>query len=156
MLGAACTVGLAPAVWLAAVASVAGGLGFYMLHNTLQTHATQMAPTLRATAVTAFASSPVLRHSAGEATAGADRTEHDAASPSEDATTRIAVAGRTATRPGLRWLIAARSEDRTELPVAHEGDGGAVVEVQVDAQGQDVGLHLRHVDTVDVDDGLRG
>ena len=31
------------------------GLGFYMLHNTLQTHATQMAPERRGAAVAAFA-----------------------------------------------------------------------------------------------------
>lgn len=35
-------------------ACFAGGLGFYMLHNTLQTHATQMAPTVRGTAVSLF------------------------------------------------------------------------------------------------------
>ena len=35
-------------------ACFAGGLGFYMLHNTLQTHATQMAPKVRGTAVSLF------------------------------------------------------------------------------------------------------
>jgi predicted MFS family arabinose efflux permease len=30
------------------------GFGFYALHNTLQTHATQMAPSMRGTAVSLF------------------------------------------------------------------------------------------------------
>ena len=38
-------------------ACLLGGLGFYALHNTLQTHATQMAPMARGTAVSLFASS---------------------------------------------------------------------------------------------------
>ncbi|RJX31019.1 MAG: MFS transporter [Oxalobacter sp.] len=38
-----------PAMWCA-------GIGFYMLHNTLQTNATQMAPAARGTAVALFAS----------------------------------------------------------------------------------------------------
>ncbi|MEY4757762.1 MAG: Inner rane transport protein YnfM [Pseudomonadota bacterium] len=37
------------------LACFAAGLGFYMLHNTLQTQATQMAPAARGTAVTLFA-----------------------------------------------------------------------------------------------------
>jgi len=40
---------------LAAVGCMAAGLGFYMLHNTLQTQATQMAPHARGSAVTLFA-----------------------------------------------------------------------------------------------------
>ena len=47
-----------PATWLA-------GLGFYMLHNTLQTNATQMAPAVRGTAVSLFASSFFLGQSLG-------------------------------------------------------------------------------------------
>ncbi len=70
MLGAACTVALAPAAWIAAVASFAMGLGFYMLHNTLQTHATQMAPTRRGAAVSAFALSYFLGQSIGVSIAG--------------------------------------------------------------------------------------
>lgn len=42
-------------VWLAALGCFATGLGFYMLHNTLQTQATQMAPQARGSAVTLFA-----------------------------------------------------------------------------------------------------
>ncbi len=40
---------------LAAAGCLAAGLGFYMLHNTLQTQATQMAPHARGSAVTLFA-----------------------------------------------------------------------------------------------------
>jgi len=41
------------------------GLGYYMLHNTLQTHATQMAPEHRGTAVSMFASCFFLGQSTG-------------------------------------------------------------------------------------------
>ena len=43
----------------------ASGLGFYMLHNTLQTQATQMAPEARGTAVTLFACLLFLGQSCG-------------------------------------------------------------------------------------------
>ena len=48
--------GLAPAWWIAPFAVIAIGLGFYMLHNTLQTNATQMSPQARGTAVAIFSS----------------------------------------------------------------------------------------------------
>jgi predicted MFS family arabinose efflux permease len=41
------------------------GLGFYMLHNTLQTHATQMAPSARGTGVALFAMSLFIGQSFG-------------------------------------------------------------------------------------------
>ncbi len=41
------------------------GLGYYMLHNTLQTNATQMAPQVRGTAVSMFASAFFLGQSLG-------------------------------------------------------------------------------------------
>ncbi|HQZ46612.1 MAG TPA: hypothetical protein PK042_10865, partial [Usitatibacteraceae bacterium] len=44
--------------------------GFYMLHNTLQTNATQMAPTRRGTAVALFAGIFFLGQSGGVAVAG--------------------------------------------------------------------------------------
>ncbi|HEX8374283.1 MAG TPA: MFS transporter, partial [Geminicoccaceae bacterium] len=47
------------------------GLGFYMLHNTLQTNATQMAPEARGLAVSAFASCFFLGQAAGAWLAGA-------------------------------------------------------------------------------------
>jgi predicted MFS family arabinose efflux permease len=46
---------LMPWVWLAPVAIAFIGLGFYMLHNTLQTNATQMAPETRGLAISLFA-----------------------------------------------------------------------------------------------------
>ncbi|TJZ59115.1 MFS transporter [Streptomyces piniterrae] len=46
------------------------GLGFYMLHNTLQTHATQMLPERRGTAVSIFVSAFFLGQSAGTAITG--------------------------------------------------------------------------------------
>lgn len=50
MLGVA----FAPGVWLAVSACFGMGVGFYMFHNTLQTHATQMAPARRGAAVALF------------------------------------------------------------------------------------------------------
>jgi predicted MFS family arabinose efflux permease len=59
------TLAVIPA-WIWAVpACLAAGLGFYMLHNTLQTHATQMAPAVRGTAVTLFSCSLFFGQSAG-------------------------------------------------------------------------------------------
>ena len=46
-------------------ASFLSGLGFYMMHNTLQTNATQMAPATRGTAVSLFASCFFLGQAAG-------------------------------------------------------------------------------------------
>jgi predicted MFS family arabinose efflux permease len=46
------------------------GLGFYALHNTLQTNATQMTPQARGTAVAVF-SSAIYLGQAGGVTAGA-------------------------------------------------------------------------------------
>ncbi len=59
---------LAPAWWLAPVATIAIGLGFYMLHNTLQTNATQMTPQARGTAVALFSSAIFVGQTAGVAT----------------------------------------------------------------------------------------
>jgi predicted MFS family arabinose efflux permease len=50
------TLPFAPTPWLAAISIGLLGLGFYMLHNTLQTNATQMAPEARGLAVSTFAS----------------------------------------------------------------------------------------------------
>jgi len=55
---------------LAALALVLMGTGFYMLHNTLQTNATQMAPEKRGTAVSQFAASLFVGQSTGVALAG--------------------------------------------------------------------------------------
>lgn len=58
-------VGLAPAWWWAIPACFLAGLGFYMLHNTLQINATQMAPERRGAAVASFASCFFLGQSLG-------------------------------------------------------------------------------------------
>jgi predicted MFS family arabinose efflux permease len=59
-----------PVAWFAIPGLFAMGLGFYMLHNTLQINATQMAPETRGTAVALFASSFFLGQSSGVALAG--------------------------------------------------------------------------------------
>lgn len=58
----------APVWWLAPVATILIGLGFYMLHNTLQTNATQMTPQARGTAVALFSSAIFIGQTAGVAT----------------------------------------------------------------------------------------
>ncbi len=70
LAGALLAVGLAPAWWWAMPACFVAGLGFYMLHNTLQINATQMAPERRGAAVSAFASCFFLGQAAGVAAAG--------------------------------------------------------------------------------------
>ncbi|MBC7416186.1 MAG: MFS transporter [Herminiimonas sp.] len=64
------TVAFAPVWWWAVPASFVAGLGFYMLHNTLQINATQMAPERRGAAVSAFASSFFLGQSVGVGLSG--------------------------------------------------------------------------------------
>ena len=56
--------------WWAIPACFFTGLGFYMLHNTLQTNATQMAPERRGAAVSSFAACYFIGQSAGLALAG--------------------------------------------------------------------------------------
>ncbi|HEU0201612.1 MAG TPA: MFS transporter [Burkholderiaceae bacterium] len=60
---------LSPVWWTAPAACALAGLGFYMLHNTLQTNATQMAPDARGAAVSMFASAFFLGQTAGVALA---------------------------------------------------------------------------------------
>ncbi|HYC41608.1 MAG TPA: MFS transporter [Noviherbaspirillum sp.] len=62
--------GLAPVWWWAIGGCFGAGLGFYMLHNTLQINATQMAPERRGAAVSAFASCFFLGQSVGVGIAG--------------------------------------------------------------------------------------
>jgi predicted MFS family arabinose efflux permease len=61
------TLALAPAWWVAPLAVTLIGLGFYMLHNTLQTNATQMSPEARGTAVGVFSAALYLGQTAGVA-----------------------------------------------------------------------------------------
>jgi predicted MFS family arabinose efflux permease len=56
--------------WWAVPGCFLAGLGFYMFHNTLQTHATQMAPERRGAAVSSFAFCYFFGQSAGVALAG--------------------------------------------------------------------------------------
>ena len=58
-------IGFAPAWGWVVPGCFALGLGFYMLHNTLQVNATQMAPERRGAAVSAFAACFFLGQSAG-------------------------------------------------------------------------------------------
>ena len=58
-------VGATPVWWWAMPGCFMAGLGFYMLHNTLQINATQMAPQRRGAAVSAFAACFFLGQSVG-------------------------------------------------------------------------------------------
>ena len=64
------TLAFEPHYWIAPFAITLIGLGFYMLHNTLQVNATQMTPEARATAVAIFSSSLYLGQTAGVASSG--------------------------------------------------------------------------------------
>lgn len=59
-----------PQWWITLPACLGLGLGFYMMHNTLQINATQMAPERRGAAVAAFASCFFLGQSTGVALGG--------------------------------------------------------------------------------------
>jgi predicted MFS family arabinose efflux permease len=69
-----------PVWWLAPLATAAIGLGFYMLHNTMQTNATQMTPEARGTAVGVFSSAIFIGQTAGVG-AGALLIDHVGAVP---------------------------------------------------------------------------
>ncbi|HJQ60529.1 MAG TPA: MFS transporter [Vineibacter sp.] len=60
---------IAPTLMLAVIAIFVCGLGFYMLHNTLQTHGTQMAPAARGAGVALFATALFFGQSLGVALA---------------------------------------------------------------------------------------
>ena len=64
------TLAFEPHFWMAPAAILTIGLGFYMLHNTLQTNATQMTPQARGTAVAIFSASLYLGQTAGVAAGG--------------------------------------------------------------------------------------
>jgi predicted MFS family arabinose efflux permease len=59
----------APAAWFAVPACVALGAGFYMMHNTVQTNATQMAPEARGVGMAMFATCFFTGQSVGVAAA---------------------------------------------------------------------------------------
>jgi MFS transporter, YNFM family, putative membrane transport protein len=74
------TLALAPAAWIAPLGVGLIGLGFYMLHNTLQTNATQMTPQARGTAVALFSAAVYFGQTAGVALA-APIVDHMGAPP---------------------------------------------------------------------------
>lgn len=61
------TLAVEPVWQLAPIACAVLGFGYYMLHNTLQTNATQMLPEARSTAMAGFSSALFLGQSAGVA-----------------------------------------------------------------------------------------
>ena len=61
------TLAIEPVWYFAPLATLCVGLGFYMLHNTLQTEATQMVPEARGTSVALFASMYFLGQTLGVA-----------------------------------------------------------------------------------------
>jgi len=63
------TLAFEPHAYIAPFAILATGLGFYMLHNTLQTNATQMTPQARGTALAIFSAALYFGQTAGVASA---------------------------------------------------------------------------------------
>jgi predicted MFS family arabinose efflux permease len=72
VLLAACFVGIAAGstLLIAVAACLIAGLGFYMLHNTLQVNATQMAPDQRGSSLALFACTLFMGHAVGVTVAG--------------------------------------------------------------------------------------
>ena len=72
ILLAACFVGIAlgSAPLIAIAGCLIAGLGFYMLHNTLQVNATQMAPDQRGSSLALFACTLFMGHAVGVTVAG--------------------------------------------------------------------------------------
>jgi predicted MFS family arabinose efflux permease len=73
------TLAFVPLWWVSAAAIVAIGLGFHMVHNTLQVNATQMAPDSRATALALFSCALYVGQSLGVALAAPVVDRHGAA-----------------------------------------------------------------------------
>jgi len=63
------TLAFEPHAYIAPFAILATGLGFYMLHNTLQTNATQMTPEARGTALAIFSAALYIGQTVGVASA---------------------------------------------------------------------------------------
>jgi YNFM family putative membrane transporter len=90
--------------WVAPLAVTAIGLGFYALHNTLQTNATQMTPEARGTAVAIFSSAIYLGQTIGVA-AGALVFDHFTAAP--------LFIGSACVLPILAWWFAVKLRQQT-------------------------------------------
>jgi MFS transporter, YNFM family, putative membrane transport protein len=93
----------APFAWITPLAVLLIGLGFYMLHNTLQTNATQMTPQARGTAVALFSAAVYFGQTIGVALC-APVVDHTGAPP-----VFVAVA---VLLPVLGWWFAARLRKR--------------------------------------------
>jgi MFS transporter, YNFM family, putative membrane transport protein len=102
--------------WLAPFAVAAIGLGFYALHNTLQTNATQMTPEARGTAVAIFSSAIYLGQTLGVTLAALVIDRFTAVPVFVTAALVL---------PALAWWFAARLEDRRRKT----DDGGQMSEV---------------------------
>jgi predicted MFS family arabinose efflux permease len=100
------TLATAPHWAFALPACLVGGFGFYMLHNTLQTHATQMAPRVRGTAVSLFACTLFLGQSLGIVAAAWIVDRGSAAT---------VFAGTAVALPLLAWWFAGRVRVRAAL-----------------------------------------
>lgn len=62
-----CALGASPYLWSMPIAVAVMGFGFYLIHNPLQVHATQIIPAARGTGVALFATSLFVAQSAGVA-----------------------------------------------------------------------------------------
>jgi predicted MFS family arabinose efflux permease len=110
------TLALGAGWWLTPIAVTAIGLGFYALHNTLQTNATQMTPQARGTAVAIFSSAIYFGQTLGVAV-GAFVFDRFTAVPLFIAT---AVA-----LPALGWWFAAKLRRHTADDRQHADIGRA-------------------------------
>jgi MFS transporter, YNFM family, putative membrane transport protein len=97
------TLAIGAAWWLALPAVTAIGLGFYALHNTMQTNATQMTPQARGTAVAIFSSAIYLGQMLGVAV-GALVFDRFTAAPLFVATAVVL--------PVLAWWFAGRLKEQ--------------------------------------------
>ena len=95
---------LGPAWVWSLPASVLAGFGYYLLHATLQTNATQMVPSARGTAVAWFASCLFMGQAAGVALAGAVVDEIGAAALFGGSAVMLPVLG-----AGFAWALKRRA-----------------------------------------------
>lgn len=101
-----------PVVWTAAPVALAAGFGTYLYHNTLQTHATQMMPAVRGTAVSMFAFCLFMGHALGVMIAG---QAYDLAGP-----TALLLPSAVAL-PAVGWWFARALRKRAAAAVAAAG-----------------------------------
>lgn len=102
---------VAPAWGWAVPACYLSGIGYYALHNTFQTHATQMAPSVRGTAVSLFASSFFLGQSLGVSLAAVAIAHLGLSAPFAVAACLMPVLGF-----GFAWLLARHHRSSVALP----------------------------------------